>query len=265
MTDRNSARQTLHAAAARIVLLRSVVFFLTLISCANATAATQHVFVREVSVAAGSDDAESDVPGLGYTDTSSDLELPRELNQQQIVGVRFRDLDIPAGAMILDARIVFTVDSVSYATEFGYDAPIDLIIVGEGLAGSRTTFSSTNQPDHRLANATATTVDWETAEFPGVGEELATPSVAPILTELLQDSAWPENGGVDVVFLLFQDPEAAPGATGSREVEAANGGGPAPRLEYSYTVTVVPLPPSLALMAAAISLLLRRARRRVCA
>jgi len=222
------------------------------------------MFFREVTVSSGSDDAESDVPDGGYTDTSTDLELPRELAEQQVVGVRFRNLDIPAGAMISDARIVFTVDSVGAATTFGYDAPIDLIIVGESLAGSRATFSYLNQPEDRLANATGTTVDWETAEFPGVGEDFATPSVAPILTELLQDSAWPENGGVDVVFLLLQDPNPTAGATGSREVEAYDGRSAAPRLEYSYIVTVVPLPPSVALCVAAVPLMLRRVRRRGC-
>ncbi len=265
MTDRMCTTiPTLRSTGAKAVLLRSIIFLLTVLSCADVAAAMQTLLFRAVSVSSGMDDAESDLLDGGFNTNSTDLELPRELAEQQIVGLRFRNLDIPAGAMIFDARIVFTVDSVANATSFGYDAPIDLIIVGESLAGSRAFFSATNQPEDRLANATATTVDWETAEFPGVGETLTTASVAPILTELLQDSAWPENGGVDVVFLLLQDPEPTAGATGSREVEAYDGNGTAtaPRLEFSYIVTVVPLPPSLVLIVAAVPLMLRRIRRR---
>lgn len=264
MIDRTRVPEFLPAGRSRSVLLRSLVFLLTVLGCADVFAATQHLFLREVSVLTGTDDAESDVFGNDFTSRSTDLELPRELDVQQVVGLRFRNLDIPAGATILDARIVFTVDSIANATSFGYDAPIDLIIVGESLAGSRASFSASNQPEDRLLNATATTVDWETAEFPGVGETLTTPSVAPILTELLQDGAWPENGGVDVVFVLLQDPEPTPGATGSREVESWDGGGPVPRLEYSYSVTVVPLPPALVLFVAAVPFVCRRVRRRAC-
>lgn len=262
MTDRMCKISTLRSTGSRAVLLRTIIFLLTVLNCVDVAAAMQTLLFREVSVSSGMDDAESDLLDGGFNTTSTDLELPRELAEQQVVGLRFRNLDIPAGATIFDARIVFAIDSVAYATSFGYDAPIDLVIVGESLAGSRAFFSATNQPEDRLANATATTVDWETAEFPGVGETLTTASVAPILTELLQDSAWPENGGVDVVFLLLQDPEPTPGATGSREVEAHDGGTAAPRLEYSYSVTVVPLPPSLVLIVASVPLMLRRVRRR---
>ena len=68
--------------------------------------------VIEVSVSAGSDDAE-EVQGTGQVFVnSSDLELIDDADYvgQQTVGIRFDGLDIPAGATITAAWIEFTVD-----------------------------------------------------------------------------------------------------------------------------------------------------------
>ena len=68
--------------------------------------------VIEVSVSAGSDDAE-EVQGTGQVFVnSSDLELINDADYvgQQTVGIRFDGLDIPAGATITAAWIEFTVD-----------------------------------------------------------------------------------------------------------------------------------------------------------
>jgi type IV pilus assembly protein PilY1 len=189
----------------------------------------------EVSVSGGSNDAESDVGGSGYTDTSSDLEIPRENSQQQVIGMRFQNVGIPRGATVTDARIEFTVDSTSLAFSDGYIAPIDIIIVGENLAGGRGSFSSSDEPEDRLANPTSATVDWETGEFPGVGQPLTTENLSAILNELVNDAAWPTSGGDDMVFLMFEDPARDSGSTGSREVESANSG-PAPKLTFTYEI-----------------------------
>jgi len=192
-----------------------------------------------VSVSAndsGTDDAESDVADGGYTDSSSDLEIPREVNEQQVIGMRFRNVNIPRGATVTDARIEFTVDSVSRAFSEGYIAPIDIVIVGENLAGGRGTFSSSNEPEDRLVNPTGATVDWETGEFPPVGDKLTTENLAAIMNELVTDPAWPASGGDDMVFLMFEDPGRASGSTGSREVESANGDAAAPKLTFTYQV-----------------------------
>ena len=102
--------------------------------------------------------------------------------------MRFQNVPIPAGATVTDARVVFEIDSISKASSSGYDAPIDLIIVGENMIGSRLTFNLGNQPEDRLANQTTATVDWETSVFPAVNEMLTTANIAPILNELVSDA-----------------------------------------------------------------------------
>ena len=79
--------------------------------------------VIEVSVSAGSDDAE-EVKGTGQVFVnSSDLELINDSDYvgQQTVGIRFDDLDIPPGATITAAWVEFTVDETdSVATTLNH-------------------------------------------------------------------------------------------------------------------------------------------------
>jgi type IV pilus assembly protein PilY1 len=184
-----------------------------------------------VRVDSSEDDAESSVANSGYTRTSSDLEIPRVGSSQQVVGMRFQNVPIPAGSTITDARIVFTIDS----TPSSYNAPVDLVVVGESMSGSRVQFSSGNQPEDRLANPTSATVDWETDEFPPVNATLTTSNISAIVDELVNDAAWPATGGDDIVLLIGQDPGAPAASNGSREVEAYNGEQEsAPLLTYTY-------------------------------
>ncbi len=189
-----------------------------------------------VRVGSNTDDAESSVSGGGYSDGSSDLELPRDNSTHQVIGMRFPSVPIPKGATVTDARIVFTIDSIAKQTSEGYNAPIDMVVVGESMAGSRATFSSANEPEDRLATPTMATVAWETGEFPAVGQTLTTSNISAILDELVNDAAWPAApGGDDIVILMSKDPGAVAGDSGSREVESRNSGSStAPLLTYTY-------------------------------
>jgi hypothetical protein len=62
------------------------------------------VQTTQVRVAASSDDAEQRVSG-GMDLTSSDLELTTDGSTQQVVGIRFNGLQVPAGATITNAWV----------------------------------------------------------------------------------------------------------------------------------------------------------------
>jgi type IV pilus assembly protein PilY1 len=189
---------------------------------------------ESVRINSNTDDAESSVGGDGYTDSSSDLEIPREGSNQQVVGLRFQNVSIPAGATVTDARLVFEIDST---TGSGYNAPIDTIIVGENMSGPRNAFSggTGGEPEDRLANPTIASINWETGEFPDRNENLTTDNISAILDELVNDPAWPATGGDDVVLLIFENPGAAAGSSGSREVESYDGeSGAAALLTFNY-------------------------------
>jgi type IV pilus assembly protein PilY1 len=178
-----------------------------------------------VRISSSSDDAESAVGSTGYSDTSSDLEITRDGGTQQVIGLRFQNVPIPAGVTVTDARIVFEIDSTSAS---GYNAPIDTITFDNGTG---------EEPEDRLANPTFASTNWETGEFPAVNENLTTDNISGILDELVNDPAWPATGGDDVVLLIFKDPGAASGSSGSRELESYNGeSSAAPLLTFTYQI-----------------------------
>lgn len=190
------------------------------------------------------DTAESDRDDSGYVDDSSDLEIPREGSEQQIVGVRFQDVDIPKDATITDARINFVVNQVDLAISQGYIRPIDILITGENMSGTRVEFDDPNdEPEDRVAdNPTSAVVDWETGEFPGIGSPLVTSNIAAILNELVSDPAWPATGGDDMVFIFGEDPGKDVNSTGSRELESYSSSNTAlnPKLTYTYQTCTSP-------------------------
>ncbi len=200
-----------------------------------------------VRITSSSDDAESFV-GFDFTATTSpDLELPRDRDFQLVVGLRFPNVSIPLGATVTNAKVDFVVDSIARANApNNYNRPIDIIIVGENMAGTRATFSGANSPEDRLVNPTIATADWETDEFPAVDEILTTSNLAGILNELVNDAAWPAAGGDDVVLLFYQDPAATAANSGSREVESWNGeNASAPLLTFTYQTCFTGAPTEL--------------------
>ncbi len=79
--------------------------------------------VLEVEIATGNDSVEEEESGNMYM-TSSDLEILDDGNIQAI-GLRFQNVELPQGANIIEAYIVFTVDEVEG------DEPVNAIIQAE--------------------------------------------------------------------------------------------------------------------------------------
>lgn len=65
------------------------------------------------SISSNNDDAEMDAVSGVMDLTSSDLELTADGSSNQLVGMRFQNVNIPAGSMIQNAYIQFTVDEVN--------------------------------------------------------------------------------------------------------------------------------------------------------
>ncbi|MHC4173837.1 MAG: discoidin domain-containing protein [Planctomycetota bacterium] len=161
--------------------------------------------VVDVSIATGTDDAEEDV-GAGSIDTgSSDLELPYENTGQgnpQIIGLRFTGIPIPKGATITDAWVQFRVDETKGGTQ-----PVNLIIEGE-LSPNPATFSSALNDISNRPTTTAQ-VQWSVPNWTTVGEngpDQATPSIASIIQELVDQNGWAGSA----IVLMFRDDPANP-------------------------------------------------------
>lgn len=144
----------------------------------------------EVSVADNDDDAEES--GTGSMDLgSSDLEMIAE-NTDQTVGLRFQSVDVPQGAIITNAYIMFTTDETD-------SEPTSLIIHGEDIDDAPVfTSSDDNITDRTLTSAS---VGWNSiSAWDTVDEQHNTPDLSSVVQEIVGRSGWAANN--DMVFII---------------------------------------------------------------
>lgn len=171
-------------------------------------------------VAAAEDDLEEYIDSPTQNETvgsidagSSDLEFGNERqsgNGTQLVGIRFRGLDIPKGAVIQDAYIQFTVDETDNAD------PANLTIKVQDADNApvfaNENFNISSRP------TLAESVDWSLADgnWNVVGEsgpDQRTPNIASLLQSIVNREGW--EAGNAVVFTIA--------GTGTRTAESYDG------------------------------------------
>jgi hypothetical protein len=173
-----------------------------------------------VRVTAGSDDAEERMSSGGSINlTSSDLELTEDGTRLQVVGLRFRNLDVPREALILGARVQFTADETdSVATS--------LTIEGEA-SDDATTFVEVDG-DVTSRPRTSHAIAWEPPPWtsPGAaGPDQRTPELAAVVQEIVDRPGW--SAGNALALLIS--------GSGHRTASAYDGSaGQAAILEVSY-------------------------------
>ncbi|MBF0446684.1 MAG: VWA domain-containing protein [Magnetococcales bacterium] len=166
-------------------------------------------------VSASSDDAEESSSG-GVDLTSSDLELVEEATTQKI-GIRFRSLPIPRGAVIASAELVFEIDEAASGST-------SLTIRGEDVDDA-ITFSSSSS---NISNRTTTTasVAWNGVVAPSIDETLTSPDIKSLVQEIVDRPGW--VSGNNMAFILT--------GSGKRVVESYDGEtGAAARLRIIYS------------------------------
>ena len=173
-----------------------------------------------VSIDDGNDDVEeNENTGSIYFD-SSDLELVYDdYNQQdnQTIGLRFNDIEIPQGATISGAHIEFTVDETSSGST-------DLTITGQD-SDEAPAFTTQNY-DVSSRTATSASVGWQPAAWSTIGAKEQSTDLAVIVQEIVNRSGWTSNGSM--VFIIT--------GTGSRIAESYDGSASdAPKLVIDYT------------------------------
>jgi len=181
-------------------------------------------FTRQVSSSA--DDAEERIPSGDMSEiTSTDLELIREANTNQIVGIRFQQVTIPRGATIRYAAIEFEADEAEAMAT-------DLVIYGEA-ASNTAPFSPDSYNISRRALTTAQ-VPWQELDpWYWVDAKYHTPNLAPIVQEIIQRENW-KNGNA-LTFIIK--------GSGRRTAESYDGEPTAaPRLYVEYSVAAATVP-----------------------
>lgn len=141
-----------------------------------------------IPVANGSDDAEQDEDGGGFSTGSSDLEFMKDGSDYEFKGVRFRNAAIPAGATINSA-------SIQFYTETGNGDAINIGIVGHKSTNSAA-FSSSDKISPRFASSTTAAITWNPTANPGAGDPLNTDDLASVVQELVNQPGWSTSSAV---------------------------------------------------------------------
>ncbi|MEZ4869909.1 MAG: right-handed parallel beta-helix repeat-containing protein [Caldilineaceae bacterium] len=182
------------------------------------------------------DDSEETIATGATNLDSGDLELIRGENGDQIVGVRFETVNIPAGATVLHAYIKFTVDETS-------SEPTSLILRGEA-ADNAARFAEPNSDLSRRVLTTANVTWPDVPAWDLVAAQQQTPDLASVVQEIVDRAGW--QRGNALAFIIS--------GTGQRTAEAYDGDPVhAPRLLVEYlealptptptpTATVTPAP-----------------------
>ena len=170
------------------------------------------------TVSTGNDDAE-EAPNGNMNLNSTDLELVQESSTQKI-GMVFRDLDIPQGANIIEAKLQFTTDETSSQTT-------NLIIQGEDT-NSASGFTSVN---YNISSRTKTSaqVSWQVPAWNSIGESGSaqqSPDIKFVIQEIVNRSGFNENSNIGIIIT----------GSGKRVAESFDGGGTAqgPKLTVIY-------------------------------
>lgn len=144
--------------------------------------------VVEIRVAAGSDDVEESSTGWMYLD-STDLELVYDGNNQ-IIGLRFKGVNVPNNAIITNAYIKFVVDeTTSNATT--------LSIRGEANPNAAAFTAADRNVSSRLKTTNA--VSWSPASWLTLGAVQQTPNLAPIIQEIIGQSGWVSGNSMVII------------------------------------------------------------------
>jgi hypothetical protein len=182
--------------------------------------ATLNLTESDIVVNNSSDDAE-EVLSTGVLDiTSSDLELIWD-GEDQVVGVRYNNVNLPDQAFLYRAYIQFQTDEDDSDQD-----PTNLIINGE-LADDSATFINTNSNISSRV-ATNSQVDWDTISlWDLVGEEginQRTPYLTNIINEIRGQNGWIPGNAMTFIF----------SGSGKRVAESKDGNAVGPVLKLFY-------------------------------
>ena len=171
------------------------------------------------------DSAEEGVPsGAMYLD-SSDLELVHDGADQQVVMVVFPNVEIPAGATIASASVIFDVDEVRPGQS---DADVTIALYGERTGNAAAPSDASSDISSRTP--TAAGVVWTPGASVATHEDLVTPDISAIVQEIVGLPGWSSGNSLAIIMGHIT-------GSGSRWVEAAseNNGIITPALTWTTT------------------------------
>ena len=185
----------------------------------SAPAPSPQSFERRIS--SSYDDAEENLSNGDMYMNSSDLELIADGSKQQLVGMRFTNIDVPQGATITSAYIQFKVDETNSGST-------SLTFRGQD-AGNAASFSTS---DYNLSNraTTGASASWQPAAWNSTGQagtDQRTSDLSGIIQEIVSRGDWASGNAMAILV----------SGSGERTAESYNGdsnGAPLLHIEWTY-------------------------------
>jgi len=173
----------------------------------------------DIRITAPDDDVEQALSDGRMYAVSSDLELGDDpsYNGEQVIGLRFQNINIPQGATINAAYLEFTVDETSSAST--------IVDIQAQAADNAAAFSSTpyDLTDRQLTTASTS---WSIPAWNTIGALQQSPDLSAVVQEVVNRSGWSSNNSM--VFAID--------GVGTRTAESYNGSpASAPLLHVEYT------------------------------
>jgi len=196
-----------------------------------ALAGTNVVFgsmVVEVGIRSGNDSVEDQL-GRGMYTTSSDLEFPND-GGLQVIGLRFMDVEVPRGANILEAYIVFTVDESSGSEE------MNLVIDGE-LSPDAPAFASSDYNVSERARTAAKAL-WQPEPWPTTGQKHQTSDISAVISEIVNQDGWASGNAMAII--ISDDPDNP--SKGNRVAVSGTGATTMLHIEFTSKRAIGPSP-----------------------
>ncbi|MBL4822842.1 MAG: hypothetical protein JKX90_04870 [Colwellia sp.] len=182
---------------------------------------------EQVRVNSNNDDAEELISNGNMYRDSSDLEFGYDnyFGGLQIVGMRFKSVDIPKGATINSAYIEFVTDEIDSGTT-------TLVIVGEG-DDSPKKFKNGNRNISKRTKTSAS-VNWAPSAWNSINELHQTPDISTIIQEIVDRTGWAANNNL---VLIVEPGNGCTTINCQRTAESHDGeANSAPLLVVDYTV-----------------------------
>src|SRR3990167_690059 len=175
------------------------------------------------NISTGDDYVEEASTGA-MTLTSTDLDIVQESGAAKYVGLRFNGVNIPQGATITSAAVVFYVDSTTSTS-------LTLDIDGQKIGNAPAFTSASGNLSSRAG--TSAVESWSPGAWWVAGETQATVDIKSIISEITSQSDW--CGGNSLVLRLARK---SGGGSGTRVADSFNGDAsraPSLRIEFAET------------------------------
>ncbi|MEZ5006807.1 MAG: hypothetical protein R2753_01515 [Chitinophagales bacterium] len=139
-------------------------------------------------VNASEDDAEENLTTGKTTVSSTDLKLNSTEKDKQVIGIRFTNLNIPQGAIISSARLIYNVDELK-------DGWNELTVSAENADHAPAFKAVNNNISARVKTEVSIKLD-DNSVWVNINGSFTSPNIAPVIQEIVNRPGWEEMNAI---------------------------------------------------------------------